>query len=151
MDSVVCKIVVLESKHERALKPRRSFDDNFKSTKTGSIKRCLFGVPDPCDTDKMVQEQLETDRKRFIDRFGIDLKEVERVETVKDEEEVEVDENSCPQNKRRRILRGLRKMLRPVICSSSSSRSPGMITDVYQTKKAVQSGDTSGNEKSHCQ
>lgn len=84
MDSFVCKIVILENKDRRMIKPKKIYDSPenivMKIVKANPIKRCLFGVPDITDTEKMLQEQLAIDRQRFNEKFGFDLKEIERLD-----------------------------------------------------------------------
>lgn len=48
------------------------------------ITRCLFGKCDSDDTLRMLEEQIEADKMRFKERFGIDVDQLEK----EDEENV---------------------------------------------------------------
>lgn len=65
--------------------------DSNNNRKIEASKRCLFGKPDMKDTERLLKEQCENNKKRFRDRFGIDIENIENVcENVK-REEVKLD------------------------------------------------------------
>lgn len=47
--------------------------------KVKTTKKCLFGKSDPEDTLKLLEEQHKADKKRFLERFGIDLDDIENI------------------------------------------------------------------------
>lgn len=113
MDAFICKIVVIDTKESRNARPKTLENKQAKN----SIKKCLFGVPDPADTDRMVQEQYEVDRKRFIDRFGIDLNQVDTIEEEYNDENIDttaIDSRGVkrPHLESRKTLRAHRKALK---------------------------------------
>lgn len=63
----------------------------MKILKANPIKRCLFGVPNIVDTEKMLQEQLKKDRLRFMEKFDFDLKEIERLDMDGNNENVNIN------------------------------------------------------------
>lgn len=47
---------------------------NLKRRKRGAVvPRCLFGVPDPIDTEKLFQEEMQREREKLLTRYGIDI------------------------------------------------------------------------------
>ncbi|KAK1131053.1 hypothetical protein K0M31_017351 [Melipona bicolor] len=42
------------------------------TTMTSHVPRCLFGKPNSKETVEMLHEALETDRNKFIKRWGVD-------------------------------------------------------------------------------
>ncbi|KAG5883967.1 hypothetical protein JTB14_004174 [Gonioctena quinquepunctata] len=142
MDSFVCKFLVLENKNVRVLKQRKINDEDnkpkpIKEIKETSIKKCLFGIPSPVQTEKMLQEQFEIDCRRFSERFGIDLREIEEIERESNNENISGNAapalRSCGKSKRR-VLKGKRK-------GCEEKKSQLVMTDFYQTRKTVQSTD----------
>lgn len=113
MDSFVCKIVILENKDRRMLKAKKidngPSDVLMKIIKANPIKKCLFGVPDIADTEKMLQEQLEIDRQRFNEKFGFDLQELERLDMDGNNENVNKNRSSGSQTV---AARKMKKVLR---------------------------------------
>lgn len=113
MDSFVCKIVILENKDRRMIKAKKI--DNgpsevlMKIIKANPIKKCLFGVPDIADTEKMLQEQLEIDRQRFNEKFGFDLQELERLDMDGNNENVNKNRSGGSQTV---AARKMKKVLR---------------------------------------
>ncbi|XP_018563747.1 uncharacterized protein LOC108905395 [Anoplophora glabripennis] len=140
MNSIVCKIFVYETKDQRVLKPRKIDEkenlDRF--VRANSVKKCLFGAPDRADTKRMLQDQYEVDRKRFIDRFGFDVAEFENEESEGNNENVNHDQGQQQISKKcvngRRILKGQRRVFKP-------HNSQAVITDFYPSRKNVQSTD----------
>lgn len=117
MDSFVCKIVILNNKNNRILKPKK-FDDKrntlLKFTTASPIKKCLFGVADSKDTDKMLDEQFEIDRMRFNERFGFDLEEIEKLEREDNIENIDINSDNQNSSKRgRKLLKAKRKLSKP--------------------------------------
>lgn len=53
------------------------FTGNCNVEKLKATKKCLFGKSDPEDTQKLLEEQCQADKKRFLERFGIDLDDIE--------------------------------------------------------------------------
>nr|XP_023030144.1 uncharacterized protein LOC111518051 [Leptinotarsa decemlineata] len=135
MDSFVCKLIVLENKNLRVLKPKKidNTDNLPRPSRETTLKKCLFGVSSPADTEKMVQEQYEKDRRRFSERFGIDLDELENLERDSNNENdsgnAAPKERSCGKS-RRRILKGKRKTF--------DERGQLAMTDFYQSRKSLQ-------------
>ncbi|KAJ8949719.1 hypothetical protein NQ318_013588 [Aromia moschata] len=116
MDSFVCKIVVLECKEQRVLKPRRVDEraNLARFSKASSIKKCLFGVASSADTEKMLQEQYDADRQRFSEKFGFDIEEIENMECENNENAI----NGQPvvSKKRvaeKRVLKAKRRVFKP--------------------------------------
>lgn len=113
MDSFVCKIVILENKDRKIIKAKKidngPTDVVMKIIKANPIKKCLFGVPDIADTEKMLQEQLEIDRQRFNEKFGFDLKELERLDMDGNNENINTNRSSGSQSvasrKMKKVLR----------------------------------------------
>lgn len=52
---------------------------NNNNLKTSNKAKCLFGKPDHSDADCLLEEQYQDDRKRFWERFGIDIQEIENI------------------------------------------------------------------------
>lgn len=50
-----------------------SQDSNNNALCLSAAKRCLFGKSDPEDTARLLQEQIDKDRRRFIARWGVDV------------------------------------------------------------------------------
>lgn len=77
------------------------------------IKKCLFGVPSIADTEKMLEEQLEMDRKRFNEKFGFDLKEIERLDMDGNNENINTITNTGSQSiasrKMKKVIRDRRR------------------------------------------
>ncbi|XP_034952582.1 uncharacterized protein [Chelonus insularis] len=48
------------------------FGNMLASRMQSRVPRCLFGTPNPKDTDELLHESLDADRKRFINRWGVD-------------------------------------------------------------------------------
>lgn len=47
---------------------------NVKRRKTGAVvPRCLFGVPDPVETEKLFQEEMQREREKLLTRYGVDI------------------------------------------------------------------------------
>ncbi|KAJ8963915.1 hypothetical protein NQ314_005243 [Rhamnusium bicolor] len=117
MDSFVCKIVVLENKEQRVLKPRKLDEKNNlnRFIKANTIKKCLFGVANPADTDQMLQEQYEIDRQRFNEKFGFDIREIENMESEKNNENIVNGRPSVSKKcvTSRKILRAQRRVFKP--------------------------------------
>lgn len=117
MDSFVCKIVILNNKTNRILKPKKLEDKNntlVKFTKASPIKKCLFGVADPKDTEHMLEEQFEIDRTRFNERFGFDLVEIEQLERESNIENININsDNQGSSKKGRKLLKAKRKLNKP--------------------------------------
>lgn len=118
MDSFVCKIVILENKEKRINKTKK-FDEGpsnvvMKIIKANPIKKCLFGVPNIADTEKMLQEQLEKDRQRFNEKFGFDLKEIERLDMDGNNENVNINSNGNQSSASRKMKKVLRERRRAV-------------------------------------
>lgn len=63
----------------RVLRALEDDRDRNNNQRTEATKRCLFGKPDPEDTKRMLREQLESDRKRLKERFGLDVENIENV------------------------------------------------------------------------
>lgn len=118
MDSYVCKIVILESKDRRNIKGKKLDDGHenivMRIMKANPIKKCLFGVPEMADTEKMLQEQLEIDRQRFNEKFGFDLKEIERLDMDGNNENVNIIGTGNPPSSARKIKKVLRDRRRAV-------------------------------------
>ncbi|KAJ8919332.1 hypothetical protein NQ315_003916 [Exocentrus adspersus] len=120
MNSYVCKILVFEAKDQRALKSRKIDDKENQNrfVRANSIKKCLFGVANPEDTKQMLEEQHEIDRKRFSERFGFDIAEIERMESEANDENVNHGygnqqvggSRKCAG--RRRVLKGKRRVFK---------------------------------------
>lgn len=112
----VCKIVILEDQSRRAIKSKKIADGPndivMKVMKANPIKKCLFGVPDIADTEKMLEQQLVIDRKRFNERFGFDLKEIERLDMDGNNENVNTlgtGNQSTSSRKMKKLLRDRRR------------------------------------------
>lgn len=43
----------------------------------GAQPRCLFGPPDPAETERLIKEELQRERERFQKRWNIDLDSLE--------------------------------------------------------------------------
>ncbi|XP_060531870.1 uncharacterized protein LOC132705352 [Cylas formicarius] len=132
-----CKVLVMETRQLRVLRPH--LHENLvarEAHKKGVVKKCLFGVADPLDTQRMLEEQCEVDRKRIFDKYGIDLQDIEDLEN--DQSDVENDKNG--QNKPKPI--GGRKILKAKRKSSggtqsASRRNQNFITDYYSARKSL--------------
>ncbi|KAL3267119.1 hypothetical protein HHI36_011259 [Cryptolaemus montrouzieri] len=90
------------------------------------IKKCLFGKCDPDDTLRLLDEQAEIDRKRIMERFGIDINDIEDIE----------NENRCPTKKLKMsnevsVRRSKENRKRKLLPSQGNSK----ITDFYRVKK----------------
>ncbi|XP_057655139.1 uncharacterized protein LOC130893235 [Diorhabda carinulata] len=133
MDSFVCKIVIVRSDENRILKPKNYFP---KTTRINNIKRCLFGVAKIEDTDKMLQEQYDIDRKRFSERFGIDLKRIEESERDINNENVNTNETQSKNSNNSATGRKILKRNRSVFRQQNNQT---VLTDFYQARKTVQS------------
>lgn len=47
---------------------------NLKRRKRGTVvPRCLFGVPDPIQTEKLFQEEMQREREKLLTRYGVDI------------------------------------------------------------------------------
>lgn len=53
------------------------FSGNRDAERAKATKKCLFGRSDPEDTEKLLEEQRQADKKRFLERYGIDLDDIE--------------------------------------------------------------------------
>lgn len=118
MDSFVCKIVILENKEKRINKTKK-IDEGpsnvvMKIIKANPIKKCLFGAPNIADTEKMLQEQLEKDRQRFKEKFGFDLKEIERLDMDGNNENVNINSNGNQPSASRKMKKVFRERRRAV-------------------------------------
>lgn len=51
--------------------------DKNNNLRSGGTKRCLFGKHDPEDTEELLKEQSEDDKRRLRERYGLDLEDVE--------------------------------------------------------------------------
>lgn len=128
MDSFVCKIVILENKDRRIMKSKKidvvPTNVMMKIIKANPIKKCLFGLPNIADTEKMLEEQLDIDRKRFSDRFGFDLKEIERLDMEANNENVNTisgENQSSTSRKMKRLHRERRRaVFRPYNVGNSN-------------------------------
>jgi hypothetical protein len=65
----------------RILKPRRSLENNNNLQEVNSIKKCLFGVPEAQDVENLLHEQIKEDWERIKSRFGINIEDIENMET----------------------------------------------------------------------
>lgn len=128
----MCKIVILENNDRRMTNAKKidngSNDVVVKIIKANPIKKCLFGVPDIADTEKMLKEQLEIDRQRFNEKFGFDLKEIERLDMDGNNENIDINKSSSSQSatsrKMKKVLRDRRRaVFRPYNMGNSNSQS----------------------------
>ncbi|KAJ8984604.1 hypothetical protein NQ317_006066 [Molorchus minor] len=128
MDSFVCKIIIFDNKDQRVLKPKKVEERNGvgRFTKAASIKKCLFGVAKPEDTEKLLQEQYEADRRRFNERFGFDIEQIENLDSENDEN-VEnarpVASKKCANG--RRVLKAQRRVFK-------QHNRQAVMTDLYE-------------------
>lgn len=53
--------------------------DSNNNERVEATKRCLFGKPDLGETQMLLKEQIENDKRRFRERFGIDVENIENV------------------------------------------------------------------------
>lgn len=74
IDIVPCRIEVITSRIFGAMDA-----DGNNNIKLGTTKRCLFGKPAIEDTKQLLEERCELEKKRFKDRFGIDIENIENV------------------------------------------------------------------------
>lgn len=65
--------------------------DNNNNVKFESTKRCLFGKPNVEDTKNLMDESYESDKKRFRDRYGVDIENLENVCHNIEKEEIKSD------------------------------------------------------------
>lgn len=56
-----------------------ALDNNKDVKRVEATKRCLFGKADLEETKKLLKEQSENDRRRFRERFGIDVENIENL------------------------------------------------------------------------
>ncbi|GJQ65429.1 hypothetical protein Trydic_g7537 [Trypoxylus dichotomus] len=42
------------------------------------VRKCLFGPADTAEVEKMLDEELCSEKKRFMDRFGIDIEVIDK-------------------------------------------------------------------------
>lgn len=108
MDSFVCKIVILDQKDCSV--PRQKKVDRF--IKASPTKKCLFGVADPKETDRLLEEQFEIDRLRFNDKFGFDLLEIEELERADNIENINTSNDQTAVKKDRKFLKARRRTAR---------------------------------------
>lgn len=108
MFSYVCKLQIIEVDNQKNVRPKRPENLSMLiKKKSGDAKRCLFGVPDPKDTERMMQEQQEKDNLRFKERFGFTAEDLENLEKENDENVF----NGKPQVKSaRKVLKAKRKV-----------------------------------------
>ncbi|XP_022903296.1 uncharacterized protein [Onthophagus taurus] len=99
--------------------------------KAKEVKKCLFGPSNPEETKRMLDEQFECDRKRLLDRYDVDILELEKnFEKMKENGKVKV-------NKKRRSLDNV---LKPY-------NKQARLTDIFQVRKRCQSILKSKEEK----
>ncbi|XP_045480513.1 uncharacterized protein LOC123685009 [Harmonia axyridis] len=89
------------------------------------ISKCLFGKCDPDDTLRMLQEQVEMDKIRFMERFGIDIDRMEEEETEN------VNPNIVKKPSENSLQKPLANRKRKMLCGKGNKR----ITEFYKMKK----------------
>ncbi|KAK9872179.1 hypothetical protein WA026_016232 [Henosepilachna vigintioctopunctata] len=102
---------------------------NLKSKVEGAtrVKRCLFGKSNPEDTLRMLNEQREIDRRRFLERFGIDINKLEQMSGEKRKCQNPRILNETSTSHRQPQANRTVKRLKPDTCKK--------ITDYYKLKK----------------
>lgn len=54
-----------------------SFVENYINLKRRKrcavVPRCLFGVPDPIETEKLFEEEMQRERDKLLTRYGVDI------------------------------------------------------------------------------
>ncbi|CAH1098890.1 unnamed protein product [Psylliodes chrysocephalus] len=136
MDSFVCKIVVIRTDDRKILKSKNIENNFLRPTRAVGIKKCLFGVASIEDTEKMLQEQYDIDRRRFSERFGIDLKKIEESERESNSENI-VSNNGSSQIRKNYVMgRKIIKRKRDVFKQQNIQT---VMTDFYQARKTMQS------------
>ncbi|XP_044749891.1 uncharacterized protein LOC123310484 [Coccinella septempunctata] len=121
------KIIDIQAARKPALVVAMKRDTNTNRVAEESvlkITKCLFGKCDPDDTLRMLEEQIEMDKLRFMERFGIDIDSLERGET----ENVNPNIMRKPSDAALQKLNGNQKRK---LTTLKSKR----ITDFYKVKK----------------
>lgn len=99
-------------------RPPKRRNTIFNLTTTNRIKKCLFGVCNPADTEVLLQEQFEIDRTRILNKFGFDVQDVENLENGQLIKRTEAEINKEPNsvvcgNERRKMVNKSRGVFKP--------------------------------------
>lgn len=65
-------VIMLTNSQLRFLLPRHNMDA-FNVPKNRSLRKCLFGRPDPEETRRLLEEQFAADRRYMITKYNYDL------------------------------------------------------------------------------
>ncbi|KYB27932.1 hypothetical protein TcasGA2_TC008048 [Tribolium castaneum] len=77
------EIIHVSNPKNRFLKPKKPLQIN--NSEVNAAKKCLFGAPDAQDVEDLLQEQIREDWERIKDRFGIDMEDIENMESARRE------------------------------------------------------------------
>ncbi|RZB39951.1 hypothetical protein BDFB_002307 [Asbolus verrucosus] len=65
------------------LRQKRSAESNNVLQEANSVKKCLFGIPDPKDVENLLNDQIQEDWQRIKDKFGIAVEDIENMENIR--------------------------------------------------------------------